>query len=353
MANSLELGCDCLGSIQYLDAHIIDMTGAVMTIRNAICIHEEDDGILWKHWDFRTDRTEVRRSRRLVISSISTVGNYEYGSYWYFYLDGMIEFEMKATGIINTVGCEPGKPEKYGAEVTPGVVGITHQHLFSARLDMSVDGDQNTVVECNTFAEPVGEANPYGNAFYVQATPLATEGGRPSNHDTERFWKFTNPNKTNHVGMPTAYKLEPADTKRVFTDPNSPSGKRMGWCYNALWVTPYHPEERYPTGEYVNQSDGESDGLTKYVQQGRSIDNTDLVAWHTFGLHHTVRPEDFPVQNCVSVGFKLMPAGFFDRNPNLDMPIEKNKASCYAACHGSRDAAVSTEEVTASEEKKE
>lgn len=76
------------------------MHGKPYKIKNGICIHEEDHGILWKHWDFRNDRTQVRRARRLVVSSISTVGNYEYGSYWYFYLDGMIEFEMKATGII-------------------------------------------------------------------------------------------------------------------------------------------------------------------------------------------------------------------------------------------------------------
>ena len=62
LANSLELGCDCLGSIAYLDAWISDINGAPYCIKNAICIHEEDDGILWKHWDFRTDRAEVRRA---------------------------------------------------------------------------------------------------------------------------------------------------------------------------------------------------------------------------------------------------------------------------------------------------
>ncbi|CAN0582588.1 unnamed protein product, partial [Ectocarpus sp. 12 AP-2014] len=121
LANSLELGCDCLGVIHYLDADISGIEGKSETIKNAICIHEEDTGILWKHWDFRTDKTEVRRGRRLVISSISTVGNYEYGSYWYFYLDGKIEFEMKATGIINTVGKTPDTDPRFGTEVAPGV----------------------------------------------------------------------------------------------------------------------------------------------------------------------------------------------------------------------------------------
>ncbi|MEM9627990.1 MAG: primary-amine oxidase [Pseudomonadota bacterium] len=329
LANSLELGCDCLGAIQYLDCWIGDINGDPMCIKNGICIHEEDYGILWKHWDFRTDRTEVRRARRLVISSISTVGNYEYGSYWYFYLDGTFELEIKATGIINTVACEPGKPEKYGVEVAPGVVGQIHQHLFCARLDMAVDGDDNAVVECDTLAEPLGPDNPYGNAFYIQETKVETEGGRQRKPEAERYWKFINPNKTNHMGKPTGYKLEPESTRQVFTDPNGPSGQRMGFTRSHLWVTAYDPEERYPAGEFVNHSDG-SDGVAAYAEQGRSIDNADLVAWHVFGLHHQPRTEDFPVQPCVTAGFKLMPSGFFDANPTLNLPADRNAASCHA-----------------------
>ena len=311
------------------------MEGNPLCIKNGICIHEEDHGILWKHWDFRTDRTQVRRARRLVISSISTVGNYEYGSYWYFYLDGMIEFEMKATGIINTVACYPGKPGKYGTEVSPGVVGQIHQHHFCARLDMSVDGDENTVLECDTVAEPADpETNPFGNAFYIKAKPIETEGSLSRNPDTERYWKIVNPTKSNHTGNPVGFKLDPAASVKVFCDPASVSGRRMAWAYKQLWVTPYNEEERYPTGEYVNQSDGKGDGLAHFVKQGRTVENTDIVLWHTFGLHHPVRCEDFPVQNCVNTGFKLMPNNFFDLNPNMDMPDERNVASCFVGSSG-------------------
>jgi primary-amine oxidase len=247
-------------------------------------------------------------------------------------LDGSIEFEVKATGIINTVGCEPGKPEKYGTEVSPGVVGQIHQHLFCARLDLAIDGDENSVLECDTVGEPIGPDNPYGNAYYVQAACLEKEGGRPRKPETERFWKFINPNKKNHVGQPTGYKLEPAHSVQVFTHPDAPISKRMGWVRNHLWITRYDPDERYPAGEYVNQSDG-SDGLPTFVEKGRSIQNTDLVAWHVFGLHHPTRTEDFPVQNCVNTGFKLMPNGFFDRNPNIELPPEKNNASSKVCCH--------------------
>ncbi len=327
LCNSLELGCDCLGSIQYLDAEINTLDGEVETIKNAICIHEEDTGILWKHWDFRLNRTEVRRARRLVVSTIATVGNYEYGYYWYFYLDGEIEFEMKATGIINTVGCVPGEGSRYGTEVSPGVVGQIHQHVFCARLDMSIDGERNAIVECDTVAETPGPDNPYGNAFYVQETELETEGGRKRNADAQRFWKFESRERTNFMGKPTAYKLEPTQSVAAFHDPEGPSGKRMGFIYNQLWVTPFDGEERWPAGDFVNGNAG-GEGLPTYVEQGRPVADTDVVAWHVFGLHHLPRLEDYPVQPCVRTGFKMMPSGFFDRNPNLDLATETNKASC-------------------------
>eukprot|EP01052_Picozoa_sp_SAG31_P019606 SAG31_NODE_1437_length_8339_cov_26.148058_4_plen_275_part_00 len=167
--NELELGCDCLGNIKYLDAYMNDDSGKLEHKRNAICIHEEDDGVLWKHKGSKSGKyatqTDMRRSTKLVISSMSTIGNYEYGYYWYISLDGSIELEVKATGIISTSACHPGRPEKYEVEVSRGVAGVTHQHTFCARLDMDVDGGPNTVLECDTqipdYDGPGGE-NPYG-----------------------------------------------------------------------------------------------------------------------------------------------------------------------------------------------
>src|SRR4051794_11904845 len=81
-ANSLELGCDCLGTIYYFDAILCDALGNPTTIKNAVCMHEEDNGILWKHKDWRTGAAEMRRSRKLVISFFTTISNYDYGFYW-------------------------------------------------------------------------------------------------------------------------------------------------------------------------------------------------------------------------------------------------------------------------------
>jgi primary-amine oxidase len=332
MANALKLGCDCLGTIHYFDAVVPDVFGRPRTIENAICLHEEDAGLSWKHFDVRSGRTEVRRARKLVISSISTIGNYEYASYWYLHQDGRIEYEMKATGIINTAACHPGQPGKYGTEVAPGIVGHIHQHIFCARLDMEVDGPENTVVECDTLAPPAGPDNPYGNAFFVQERTLATELAAKRNSDFSRmrYWKIVNPNARNWVGTPTAYKLEAGSPVQPFTAPDSPSGRRGRFIEHQLWVTPFDPEERFPAGAFVNQSRGE-DGLPAWTAADRSVENADIVLWHSFGLHHLPRPEDHPVQPCVVCGFKLMPFGFFDQNPVIDLPRETNAASRSAS----------------------
>jgi len=329
MANTLTVGCDCLGAIRYFDAVVPDLFGGTRVIRNAVCVHEEDNGLAWKHFDMRSKRTEVRRARRLVISSISTIGNYEYASYWYLHQDGRIEYEMKATGIINTAACHPGRPGKFGSEVAPGIVGHIHQHVFCARLDVEVDGPTNTVLEVDTEALPIGPENPHGNAFYQVERPLTheREAGRDVDFTRMRYWKVINPGKVNWVGRPTGYRLETHSPVHPFTHPDSPSGRRGRFIKHQLWVTAYDPQERFPAGEFVNQSDG-SEGIETWMRADRSIENTDIVLWHSFGLHHLPRPEDHPVQPCISCGFTLMPTGFFDQNPIINLPPNVNRASC-------------------------
>ena len=145
LANSLELGCDCLGHIQYFDAVMSNSKGEPFTVKNAVCLHEEDYGVAWKHTDWRTNRVEVRRSRRLVISFFATVANYDYGFFWSFYQDGTIECEVKLTGILNVGALDEGEVPKYGTMVAPQVNAPYHQHFFNFRIDPMLDGVKNAV----------------------------------------------------------------------------------------------------------------------------------------------------------------------------------------------------------------
>ena len=180
MANSLALGCDCLGTIQYFDGHMCDSRGRVVTIKNAICLHEEDFGMLWKHTDWRTSDSEVRRSRRLAVSMVATVGNYDYGFYWYLYQDGTIQMEVKLTGIMNSTALAPGEAPRYGTEVAPRVLAPFHQHYFNARLDFAVDGENNTVHEVNTQSAPAGARQPVQQRVFRPGDAARSKSRPPS-----------------------------------------------------------------------------------------------------------------------------------------------------------------------------
>lgn len=320
--NSLTLGCDCLGEILYFDAAVTESDGTIREIKNAICMHEEDFGILWKHVDI-DGHTEVRRGRRLVVSSIVTVNNYEYGYFWYFYQDGAIEFEAKLTGIVLTLAAEPGQPHPSSTEIEPGLLAPFHQHILCARLDLDVDGENNSVVEVDAFAHPLGEKNPYGGAYEVQETVLHTEAiaQRIIDPFKSRFWKIINPTKKNHLGKAVGYKLVPGHQTFPLALRESALGKRAQFMYHHLWVTLNSPRERYPAGDYPFQHAGGA-GLPEWTRANRTLENKDVVLWYVFGVNHIPRSEDWPVMPVERVGFHLKPSGFFRESPaNTVAPV--------------------------------
>lgn len=327
--NSLRLGCDCLGLIQYFDVTIHDDHGEPQVVPQAICLHEEDFSILWKHFDFVDGHTEVRRQRRLVLSCICTNLNYEYGYYWYFYLDGTLEFEAKLTGVMQTKALAPGTTDPYSTVVAPGVGAMYHQHLMNVRLDMEVDGPANTVEEVELVAAPEGPDNPWGNAMVTRTTTLTHEldAMRSINAATARSWVISSATRKNRHGSPTAYRLIPESSPSLLPGPDTALGKRAAFARHHLWVTPYDEDERHAGGEYPNQHPGGA-GLPEWTAKDRSVEATDIVLWHTFGISHIPRPEDWPVMPVEHCGFRLKPWGFFDRNPALDVP-----PTAGAHCH--------------------
>jgi len=320
MTTSLELGCDCLGEIRYLDAVLPDSRGEPRTIKNAICIHEEDDGVLWKHVDERSG-AEVRRARRLVVSFHVTVANYEYLVYWRFYQDGNIECEVRATGIMVTSYFPPGHQPATGTLVDNRTYAPYHQHFIVARLDLDVDGQPNTVSAVESQPLPVSADNAHGLALVTRDTPLRTEsdGRQDVRWETQRSWKVASSTTMNGLGERPAYKLMPVGSFPPLIDESSPAFQRAEVMAHALWVTPYSPAERWPCGEFPNLSDADH-GLPVWTAQDRAIEDTDVVLWHVFGLHHITRPEDWPVMPADRTSFWLKPWGFFDRNPALDVP---------------------------------
>ncbi len=320
MTASLERGCDCLGEITYLDAVVHDSAGEPRVISRAICIHEEDNGVGWKHVDHVTG-AEVRRARRLVVSFQVTVANYEYLVYWRFYQDGNIECEVRATGILVTSYFGDGHQPPFGTLVDQRTYAPFHQHFIVARLDLDVDGPANTVYAVQSQPRGPRDDDPYRLGLGLRETPLRTEAEGTQDYDwhSQKSWKVVNDNVRNGLGTPVGYKLVPGGAFPPLIDPASEILQRARVIGHTLWVTPYRQDERWPCGEFPNLSAIDS-GLPSWTAQDRSIDNTDVVLWYVFGIHHITRPEDWPIMPVDTVSFWLKPFGFFDRNPALDVP---------------------------------
>ncbi|PGH09026.1 hypothetical protein AJ79_05821 [Helicocarpus griseus UAMH5409] len=338
MSNSLSLGCDCKGAIHYMDADFVNAAGAATTIKNAICIHEEDAGILFKHTDFRDDSVIVTRGHKLVISHIFTAANYEYCIYWIFHQDGTLQLDIKLTGILNTYAMNPDEDTHgWGTEVYPGVNAHNHQHLFCLRVDANVDGPNNTVfqVDAARGAGEVGSAeNKYGNAFYAKKTKYTTPLEAMADYDgaTSRTWEIANTNKLNpHSKKPVSYKLVSREVPTLLPKEGGLTWNRAGFARHAVHVTKYADDQLYPAGRHVPQTSGTpapSAGLPTWIAEATSsssssdasnIDNTDIVLWHTFGITHFPSPEDFPIMPAEPMTLLLRPRNFFDRNPVLDV----------------------------------
>jgi primary-amine oxidase len=333
-ANHLELGCDCLGEIHYLDGYVADDHGHAVRIPNAVCMHEEDYGILWKHRDL-LGQSETRRSRRFVVSYFSTIGNYDYGFFWYFYLDGSIQVEAKATGIVFAGAGLPGSESPHAAEIAPGVFAPVHQHLFCARLDVAIDGDANRLFEVDVAQIPTGPANPHGNAFTWHATQLTSEAQarRLADASVSRVWEVQSATTTNRLGKPTAYHLIPQPAALLMAQPDSFVHGRAEFATRHLWASAYGDGELWPAGRYPNGHAG-GGGLPEYTAGDRSLDAADIVLWHTFGLTHIPRPEDWPIMPVDYAGFWFKPYGFLDRNPAMDLPDGTTTHSSPGQCGG-------------------
>ncbi|CAL9054847.1 amine oxidase [copper-containing] zeta, peroxisomal-like isoform X1 [Musa acuminata AAA Group] len=325
-AHSLKKGCDCLGYIKYFDAHFTNYTGGVETIENCVCLHEEDHGILWKHQDWRTGLAEVRRSRRLSVSFICTVANYEYGFFWHFYQDGKIEAEVKITGILSLGALGPGESRKYGTTIALGLYAPVHQHFFVARMDMAVDCKPNEafnqVVEVNVKVEEPGLHNIHNNAFYAEEKLLRSElqAMRDCNPSSARHWIVRNTRTVNRTGRPAGYKLMPGPNCLPLAGPEAKFFRRAAFLKHNLWVTSYKHDEMYPGGEFPNQNPRINEGLATWVKKNRSLEETNIVLWYVFGVTHIPRLEDWPVMPVERIGFMLMPHGFFNCSPSVDVP---------------------------------
>lgn len=330
LAVELVPGGDCPSNAEYFHAVFMDDWGDPYTQERAACLFERYAGdVAWRHSEALTGDTEARRSIELVLRSISAIGNYDYVFDWVFRLDGSIRVNVGATGVPLAKGVESDTVSqlaaadgtRYGRMVARHTVAVNHDHFFSFRLDLDVDGKSNSFVTDRLRPARNGGDTPRLSYWTVDPAVASTELGARLRIDLERpaLWRVINPNVARGVGYPPSYALYPQGNAVSLLAPDDPPQQRAGFTDFHLWVTPFHAEERYAAGMYPNQSKGD-DGLPRWAATDRSIANTDIVLWYTLGMHHVVRAEDWPVMPTTSSGFELRPFDFFQRNPALDLP---------------------------------
>ncbi|KAJ5155137.1 Copper amine oxidase N2/N3-terminal [Penicillium coprophilum] len=299
MANNLSLGCDCLGVIKYFDAIITQADGTAQTLPNAICLHEQDNGIGWKHSNWRTGRAVVTRNRELVVQFIITLANYEYIFAYKFDQSGGITVEARATGILNVVNIDAGKVSEYGNVVSGGVLAQNHQHIFNVRIDPAIDGPNNSVVVEESHPVPMNAVtNPNGNFYQITKQTVERASWIDAAPQLNRTIKMINPHIKNPIsGNPVGYKFIPLATQTLLADPASVQARRAQFAQHHVWVTKYRDGELYAGGRYTLQSQTEVEGVSDAVLRGDSVVDTDVVVWNSFGITHNPRVEDWPVIN--------------------------------------------------------
>ncbi|MDQ3179391.1 MAG: primary-amine oxidase [Acidobacteriota bacterium] len=329
LASPLEPNLDAPANAQLIDATFADDNGKPYVLEKAVGIYERDGGILWKHFDSVSAKNETRRARELVIFFVATIGNYDYAVNYVFKQDGSLEVDLALSGIMLAKGVKEKRADENhsmmndwnGHLVAENIVAPHHQHFFSFRLDFDVDGTKNSVTEMNTSAMAAGENNPYLNGFVMRESIFKTEAEAQRKVDmpAARTWSVMNPAAKNSLGHNTSFILVPGANSLPYIAPEALVRKRAQFINNHLWATKYNALELYAAGDYPNQSTG-GGGLPQWISNDEKIENEDVVLWYTLGVTHIPRPEEWTVMPVTHVGFKLIPGGFFSRNPALDVP---------------------------------
>ncbi|RDW79092.1 Amine oxidase [Aspergillus mulundensis] len=332
VANDLRLGCDCLGAIAYLDGWISDRKGRPLKKDNAVCIHEQDNGIGWKHTNYRTGRACVVRNRELVIQSILTVSNYEYILAFKFNQAGQIDYEVRATGILSTCAIDENQTVPFGTIVHPGVLATHHQHILSLRLDPALgsytSGNQLAYTETTPIPHDAAHGNPHGNGYVSGTTTVPVSGGLDLNTERGRIFSIQNPSIRNPVnGLPASYKIHSPPLQKMLAAPDSIHFRRAEFADHEIYVTKYNEDELFSGGKFTNQSQGGT-GIKTWVARQDRVEDEDIVVWVQFGINHVPRIEDFPVMPVEILTVSLKPVNFFTRNPAIDVPPSTQERNC-------------------------
>ncbi|BDH46058.1 amine oxidase [Salmonella enterica subsp. enterica serovar Choleraesuis] len=329
LTSSQDPGKDAPGNAVFLDETIPDYLGKPTTIPRAIAIFERYAGPEYKHQEMGKPNVSAER-RELVVRWISTIGNYDYIFDWVFHENGTIGIDAGATGIEAVKGVKAktmhdatAKDDtRYGTLIDHNIVGTTHQHIYNFRLDLDVDGENNSLVAMDPEVKPNQSGGPRTSTMQLNQYTFDSEKAAAQKFSPSTIRLMSNPNKENAMGNPVSYQIIPyaGGTHPVATGANFAKDEwiyhRLNFMDKQLWVTRYNPDERYPEGKYPNRSTHDT-GLGEYTKNDESLVNTDTVVWMTTGTTHVARAEEWPIMPTEWVHTLLKPWNFFNETPTL------------------------------------
>jgi primary-amine oxidase len=322
-------GSDCPSNARLLDATFADEYGKADARQGVICLFERNTAApLWRHAEIVNNSYEARPAVELVMRTIPSLGNYDYVIDWVLTEAGTIRIDVGTTGVDQAKGvrsrtmADPSAPHDTanGNLIAPNLVGVNHDHFLSFRLDVDIDGRPNTLVRQKLVVQRLNGSGGRRSLWRVRDEAVAVEGPLHGEAPMDiELWRVENPNLTNALGQHPGYELRTDHTGTSLLAADDPPQRRAGFSAAPLWITAYDERELYAAGSYPNQSRG-GDGLPAYASQHRRVANADIVLWYTMGFHHVTRPEDWPVLPTIWHSVSLVPYGFFDHNPALDVP---------------------------------
>jgi primary-amine oxidase len=327
-ATPLVAGVDCPATAAFLPAVFGNEKGEPYTTPDAMCIFERSTGDpIWRHSEAINQTYEGRANVELVVRMAATIGNYDYLFDWIFSDAAALEVRVGATGLDALKGvasahmrdATAAADTRYGTLVAPNLVAVHHDHYFNFRLDLDVDGTDNSFNEDVYRATTLPPASARRSIYVVERRLPDTEKDAQldTGHGPSRL-RVMNEGRTNGVGNPASYEVLVANHAELLLDAADWPAKRARFLAHDVWVTPYDPAERYAAGEYVLGSRGD-DGLAVWAAKNRPIRNHDIVMWVNIGMHHLTRAEDLPVMPTIWHSFTLRPHNFFDRSPAADL----------------------------------
>ncbi|KAK2591055.1 cytochrome c oxidase subunit 1 [Conoideocrella luteorostrata] len=210
-SKSLELGCDCLGHIAYFDGVRITSSGDPVVMEKVVCMHKTDQGLGWKHTNWRNGMVSTIKDRQLIIQCTATIANYEYMLAFILDQCANLHIEVRATGIVSTMPIRQGVHSPWGTVVAPGVLACNHQHLFCLRVNPMLDGDCNNTIIYDDCIPVRGkpELDPAGCAYPVHTTRVDKVGSYDLDVFKNRTFKIVNDGVINSVlGKPIGCKLQ-------------------------------------------------------------------------------------------------------------------------------------------------